>query len=68
MDLEGKILIGLGVALAALVALIVWAAASGELECGQNEHSEIVSYMTTTNMVGKTPVTSTTPIYACVKN
>lgn len=49
----------------AVIGLILWAAAEGHLDCPEGQHPEVVSYMTTTSMVGKTPVTNTHPIYAC---
>lgn len=63
-----RYLIVFGALAASVVALIWWAAATGKLDCEPNEHSEIVSYYTTTQTVGKTHVTNTHPIYACVKN
>lgn len=60
------VVIALGLAFSAAVALLIWAASTGALDCKADEHSEIVSYVTTTT--GKPPVTTTTPLYACVKN
>lgn len=60
-----RYLIAFAVIAAAVLGFFIWAAAEGYLDCPEGQHPEIVSYMTTTNMVGKTPVTNTTPIYAC---